>query len=234
MPRRNRCILPGVPCHITARGVDRRSTFLEDCNRLTYLQLLRQNLADAAVRFLAWCLMTNHMHLIALPEREDSLSVLLQRVQGRYSQYFNAHAGRTGHLWERRFFGCVLGPSHLWRAMVYVERNPVRAGMVRSAGEYRWSSAAAHLTGSDPDQILDMDWWRREGLSDWAGHLGIEDEESIVSLRQCTYSGRPFGDEGFVETISRRFGRYWQRGRPRKEKSPELPRSVETEQGSLF
>jgi len=174
------------------------------------------------------------IHLIALPEREDSLSILLQRVQGRYSQYFNAHAGRTGHLWARRFFGCVLGASHLCRAMVYVERNPVRAGMVANAGEYRWSSAAAHLSGHDPDGILDMEWWRREALSDWAGHLKMQDEESVVILRQCTYSGRPFGDEGFVEAISKKVGRYWKRGRPRKKKKEEKPAECAVAQGSLF
>jgi putative transposase len=131
MPRRNRCILAGVPCHVTARGVDRRATFLDDSNRLTYLQLLRQNLADAAVWILAWCLMSNHIHLIALPEREDSLSVLLRRVQGRYAQYFNVHAGRTGHLWQNRFHGCVLGSIHLWT--VLATRTSAEGAKGRSA-----------------------------------------------------------------------------------------------------
>src|SRR5437870_4327616 len=82
MPRRNRCVAPGIPCHITQRGVDRRETFSTDEDRHTYVGLLRQNLADAGARMLGWCLMTNHIHLIALPEREDSLSVLLRRVGG--------------------------------------------------------------------------------------------------------------------------------------------------------
>jgi putative transposase len=82
MPRRDRCILPGVPCHVTQRGVDRRETFSADADRETYLGLMRQNLEDAGVGLLAWCLMTNHVHLIATPEREDSLSVLLRRSHG--------------------------------------------------------------------------------------------------------------------------------------------------------
>jgi putative transposase len=198
------------------------------------MQLLRQNLAAAAVRILGWCLMTNHIHLIGVPEREDSLSVLLRRVQGRYAQYFNVHAGRTGHLWQNRFFACALGPSHQWSVIAYVERNPVRAGMVRQAAEYRWSSARAHLTGTDADGIVDMEWWRREALSDWAAHLAAGDEVAEVALRQCTYAGRPYGEEAFAEGIAKRFGRYWQRGRPRKEKRLEGLGRVDGEQIALF
>jgi len=85
MPRRNRCVLPEVPCHITQRGVDRCETFSEDQDRLTYLRLVQENLNDAGVRILAYCLMTNHVHLIAVPAREDSLSILENRGQtGRF------------------------------------------------------------------------------------------------------------------------------------------------------
>ena len=234
MPRRTRCILPGVPCHVTQRGVDRRSTFREDADRLTYLQLLRQNLADAAVRILGCCLMSNHIHVIAPPEHADSLSVLFRRVHGRYAQYFNAHTGRTGHLWQNRFFACALGSSYLWSALAYVERNPVRAGMVRQASDYRWSSAAAHLTGTDTHSILDMDWWGRESPSDWAERLGRDEDEQVLALRKCTYSGKPFGDEGFVENIAKQFGRYWKCGRPPKQKKEANNDATEAEQFSLF
>jgi putative transposase len=89
--------------------VDRSLTFSSDDDRLTYLRLLQQNLPQAEVRLLGWCLMTNHVHLIAVPERAESLAVLLRRVHGRYAQYFNMHTGRSGHLWQNRFFACVLG-----------------------------------------------------------------------------------------------------------------------------
>jgi putative transposase len=96
MPRRERCIVPGVPCHVTQRGVDRRETFSADADRETYLQLIRLNLTDSGARVLGWCLMTNHVHLVVMPEREDSLAVLLRRVHGRYAQYYNARYGRSG------------------------------------------------------------------------------------------------------------------------------------------
>ncbi len=136
MPRRGRCVLPEMACHVTQRGVDRRETFSVAEDRETYLRLLQSNLRDADVRVLAWCLMCNHVHLVAVPAREDSLSVLFRRVHGRYAQYYNARWGRTGHLWQNRYFSCVLGASHLWAALAYVERNPVRAEMVGEASEY--------------------------------------------------------------------------------------------------
>jgi putative transposase len=214
LPRRDRCVLPQIPCHITQRGVDRSVTFRDADDRHTYLRLLRDNLSDAAVRILGYCVMTNHVHLIAVPEREDSLAVLLRRVHGRYAQFFNIRYGRTGHLWQNRFFACCLGPSHLWRALAYVERNPARAGLVIRAADYPWSSAAAHVDDHDATGILDMPWWRAEAPFDWTSHIGRDDDGDETAIRRCTYAGKPFGEESFVTDLSLRFGRHWVRGRP--------------------
>jgi len=234
MPRRNRCVLPGMACHITQRGVDRRETYTSDEDRRTYLRLLRENLPDAQVSLLGWCLMSNHVHLIAVPQRADSLAVLLRRVHGRYAQYYNTRSGRTGHLWQNRFFACLLERDHLWTALAYVDRNPLRAGMVRGAADYRWSSAAAHVSGVDETGILDMEWWQHEGrATDWDQVLGREELDATAALRRCTYAGRPFGNESFVSEMSQRFGRYWERGRPKKEPAPgrwaDKPRRDQTE-----
>jgi putative transposase len=162
--------------------------------------------------------MGNHVHLIAVPAREDSLSILFRRVHGRYAQYYNARSGRSGHLWQNRFFGCMLGQNHLWSALAYVERNPVRAGMVDHAAEYRWSSAAAHLGGPDVSGILDMEWWERKAPANWSEAIRNQDAEQESGLRSCTYSGRPFAEAPFVAAIAEKFGRYWNRGRPRNKK----------------
>ena len=218
MPRRNRCIVPGLPCHVTQRGVNRCETFSSVQDRQAYLRLVRENMQDAHTRILGWCVMTNHVHLVAIPERDDSLAILLRRVHGRYAQYYNTHFGRTGHLWQSRFFACVLGPEHLWTALAYVDRNPLRAGMVRDAADYRWSSAAAHLSGVDGDGLLDTGWWREMGRGvDWATALEDENQESTAALRNCTYAGRPYGSESLVRELAKRFGRCWTRGRPTKE-----------------
>ena len=100
--------------------------------------------------------------------------------------------------------------------MAYVERNPVRAGIVENASEYEWSSAPAHLSGRDLSGLLDMQWWEKQRPPNWSEFLQINDSAADLSLRKCTYAGRPFGEEGFVAEIAARFGRYWSRGRPSK------------------
>ena len=94
--------------------------------------------------------MTNPVHLVVVPEREDSLAVLFRRVHGRYAQYLNARRQRSGHLWQNRFFSCPLSSRHLSTALRYVERNPLRAGLASQPGEYEWSSTRAHPMGQDP------------------------------------------------------------------------------------
>ncbi len=231
MPRRQRCVIENVPHHITQRGVDRCPVFETESDRLTYLRLLRDNQCEAQGRLLGWCLMTNHVHLVILPERADSLALLLRRVHGCYAQYFNVRAGRTGHLWQNRYFACALGPTHVARALAYVDCNPVRARMVERAVEYPWSSAAPHTSGEDPARLLDLEWWRASGFKpDWHDHL--RNAAPDVELEQCTYAGRPMGDTDFVIRAGRRFGRQWTRGRPKnKGTSPGL---ADEAQGSLF
>lgn len=151
------------------------------------------------------------------------------------AQYFNAVHGRTGHLWQNRFFSCALDARHLWRAICYVERNPVRAGLVDFAELYRWSSAAAHTGGSDDSGVLDLDWWREQRAgSDWREVLRADDADTSGQLRRCTYSGKPFGGEDFLAVISEQFGRSWKLGRPSKAHTPAAESAVAVGQLSLF
>jgi len=199
MPRSARFVAPGVAHHITQRGVDRQLVFRTRMDRLVYLGLLRDQARLADLPIWAYCLMGNHIHLIAVPSEGAQLAEVMQRVHGRYAQYFNARRARCGHLWQNRFSSCALGPAHLWTALRYVEFNPVRANMVRRAEDYEWSSA--HLAGQDPQRLLDMDFWRREGgVSNWSQLLNqLEEESQCRDLRRATYAGQPFGDEEFVE-----------------------------------
>jgi len=119
MPRRARCVLPGVPYHVTQRGVDRQATFSLDEDRHTYLRLLRENLSEADVRVWGWCLMSNHVHLVLLPDREDSLSLLMRRVHGRYAQYYNTRWGRTGC--SPKCQSAAISPTH--RARFFGKRG---------------------------------------------------------------------------------------------------------------
>lgn len=89
--------------------------------------------------------------------------------------------------------------------------------MVKFAEEYPWSSASAHLSGKDPSGILDLEWWRQERPSNWEEMLKGEATQAEAILRTCTYAGKPFGEDCFVRELGNKFGRYWQRGRPRKD-----------------
>ena len=142
---------------MTQRGTNRRQVFFGIADRKLYLQLIRENLAEAGVRILAYCLMTNHVHLIAVPEREDSLAVLFGRAHGRYSQALNIRRGRCGHLWQARFHSCPMSAVHLQVGLRYVEANPCRAGLVERPEHYRWSSAAVHRgIRRDEYNVLDL------------------------------------------------------------------------------
>jgi putative transposase len=214
MPRNARVVAPGLPYHITQRGTNRERVFFTAADRSLYLRLLRENLADAGVRILAYCLMTNHIHFVAIPEREDSLAVLFGRANGRYAQAINIRKGRCGHFWQARFHSCVLADSHLEIALRYVEDNPCRAGIAGTPGEYRWSSAAAHLQGEpDRSRVLDLGFWERAGgVATWADlHAHKSNVDQLIALRKCTYSGRPFGEESFLSAMEERFQRKWRR-----------------------
>ncbi|HEV2199900.1 MAG TPA: transposase [Bryobacteraceae bacterium] len=214
MPRNARCVEAGLAYHVTQRGSNRQRVFYCASDYRMYLSLLREQLDDAGARVLAYCLMSNHVHLVVVPERADSLAVLFRRVHGRYSQYLNTRRRRSGHLWQQRYFSCPLSASHLWIALRYVEQNPCRAHLVAAAADYQWSSARAHLgLGADKTKLLDHDFWKRAGgLETWREmHDASDAPDRVLLLRRCTYAGRPFGDEEFVGRLEERFQRNWRR-----------------------
>jgi len=210
-----------VAHHVTQRGVDRCDVFYSQGDRETYLHLLQANLDDAGARVLGFCLMSNHVHWVVVPEREDSLEVLFRRVHGRYAQYLNARRRRTGHLWQNRFFSCAVDPRREDIVLRYVEWNPVRAGMVEAPEQYGWSSALAHLAGPVAEKVPLLDWkyWtERGGATGWRESVAqVEDARDAQRVRRATYAGAPLGSTEFVESMEQKFGRQWRaRGRPAK------------------
>ena len=210
MPRQARIVVPGIAHHVTQRGTNRQTVFLSQADRKVYLDLLRENCRQAGVSILGYCLMPNHLHLIAVPQEEVALAVVLRRTHGRYAQYFNARKQRCGHLWQNRFYSCPLERTHLWNALAYVERNPVRAGLSERAEEFEWSSAAAHLKGKDPSRMLDLDFWREAGGGGFWTELLRQDEGEAfrMDLRRATYAGKALGSKEFrAELIKQVAGR---------------------------
>jgi len=220
MPRSARIVIPDVPHHITQRGNHQEDIFLDDSDRETYIEIIRRQSVRHRLIIHGWCLMSNHIHLIATPPKEDSLARTIGQAHHLYSKAFNRKHGQTGHVWHSRYYSCALDSAHLVNAMIYVDRNPVRAGLVAMPRDWRWSSAAAHIDSTDPWDLIDMDWWKR--FSDRAGWMDFiareQAEQDVELLRRHTRSGRPLGDGKFVAWIERKLGypvALNPRGRPR-------------------
>jgi putative transposase len=205
MARFARVVIVDVPHHVTQRGNGRQVILGCDADRLTYLGLLAEYSPLHGLSLLGYCLMSNHVHLIAVPRAPDALAQALKQVHGRYASYWNARQSSCGHAWQGRFYSCPLDESHLWKALRYVELNPVRAGMVDVAEQWRWSSAAVHCGTAIPDAMLDMKRWsKRWTPAEWVEFLATAESPAEVSeLRRSTHTGRPLGTPEFVEALEK-------------------------------
>lgn len=213
MARLPRLVLPGVPYHVTQRGNRRAPTFFEDGDYALYRDLLSQAAERAEVEIWCYCLMPNHVHIIAVPSDEDGLRRAFADTHRRYTGFINARARWTGHLWQGRFGAVAMDEAHLANAMRYVTLNPVRAGLVARAEQWRWSSAGAHLAGQDDELVTVAPALERYG--DFAAFLGEDDDDQTAwrRLRMAETSGRPLGSDTWLETVELATGRTL---RPRK------------------
>lgn len=223
MPRIARFVLPGHAHHILQRGNNEQPVFLGDDDRMAYLELLREESERHGLRVLGYCLMNTHLHLVAVPLEAESLARAVGRAHFRYAQQFNRTHKRGGHFWNNRFYSCLLeGPCTL-AALRIIERNPVRAGLVKQAWQWAWSSASAHLGEIDFSGVIDEQRWL--GLSrglDWRAELKRrDDEDELARFRLATSTGRPWTSEAFLKKLEAESGKRLHAlapGRPKKEK----------------
>lgn len=218
MPRIARAIAVGCPHHITQRGNHRQAVFAGEEDYARFLEILVRSAPQNDFEIWAYSLMPNHIHLVGVPQRQDSLARTFHAVQMLYARYVNAKRGTGGHLWQGRFFSCALDEPHVHAALRYVEMNPVRAGLVSMPEEYRWSSARAHLAG-ERDPVLSGRCFLLETVPDWRQYLEADpDAEAEKTLRKATLTGRPCGVEEFIRKTEGDLGRRLSprpRGRPR-------------------
>jgi putative transposase len=201
-----RLVVPGYPHHVTQRGSRRQLTFFDESDYTGYLELLRESIAATGVDIWAYCLMPNHVHLVAVPAERSSLAMLLRRVHHRHARRVNEAHGWQGHLWQERFHSCVMDERHLVAAVRYIELNPVRAGLCARAEHWPWSSIHAHLLG-ESDGIVDPDPMLAR-FRDWRRYLEAEDRPEVIdALRARSASGRPAGDTAFITELEQRSGR---------------------------
>jgi putative transposase len=208
MPRIHRIQVPDVPYHVTQRGNARQQVFFETQDYALYLDLLSRASEAAGLRVWAYCLMPNHVHLLVLPTGENSLAQAMCRTHADFARYFNLRNRACGHVWQARYFSTPLDDAHLWQAMAYVERNPVRASLVPHAEEYAWSSARLRRSGAAG--LVDLAVWERQ--YDWHRwkkvlETSIAEEAFGQRLQETSRRGRPLGDPAFVQDLERRCGR---------------------------
>ena len=200
--RMARIVAAGMPHHIIQRGNRRQDVFLREGDQEKYLQILAQEIRSNEVQIWAYCLMKNHVHLIAVPSQEENLAKVFGETHKRYTRMINFREGWRGYLWEGRFKSFVLDEGYVYAAVRYVERNPLRARIVEKAEDYPWSSARAHAQRRN-DSVL-SDFYLLEEISDWADYLREDErEEDLKILRRHGSVGRPLGKPEFMT----RFGR---------------------------
>jgi putative transposase len=222
-------LVPGYPHHIVQRGHNRKVVFLADDDYQFYIENLTEWKLRLGIKIYAWCLMTNHIHLIVEPgEDTKTVSELMKRLAGRQAAFVNKQEDRSGALWEGRFKASpIQRENYLLACCRYVEMNPVRAGMVVGPRQYRWSSYRERI-GLVKSNLLDLD----------AVYLGLADDvirrielyqaylkqdvsdKEIELLRSAWIRNQLTGNNRFIDEIESRIGRrieYRTRGRPSKE-----------------
>ena len=204
MSRLPRFVFPGIPHHITQRGNRREQTFFEDGDYALYLDLLADGAGRAGVEIWSYCLMPNHVHLIAVPRDGDGLRRCFRYVHRHYTGFINARMRVTGHLWQGRFSSVAMDEAHFVTALRYVALNPVRARLAARAQDWPWSSTRAHLAGTDDHVVKVAPALERVG--DFAAFLGDSFDEALsyAALRKAESVGRPVGSPEWLEDMETR------------------------------
>lgn len=229
MPRMGRIVIPEYPHHIVQRGHDRKAVFGAESDYLYYLDTLARFKGEYGVEVYAYCLMTNHVHLLLTPSDHQGLGQLMKRLAGRQTRFRNKRECRTGTLWESRYKSSLVDAERYLSACVrYIELNPVRAAMVADPGDYPWSSYRAR-TGKEECSWLDLVPGMEAftpGEGNGAGYAAyiksaIPDGEWEL-IHTAVSRGQLTGGDRFVEEVRAITGRRIEtRGQGRPSKSPE-------------
>ena len=199
LPRVAGIIAPGIPHHVTQRGNRRMEAFFCDEDYHTYLVLMAEWCRKFDVSVWGYCLMPNHIHLIAVPETKEGLRMAIGEAHRRYSVIINRRQKWTGHLWQGRFSSFPMDEKYLLAAAKYIEMNPVRARLTPDPYAWKWSSAKAHADGIDDilvkvSPLLQM-------VGDWKQFLRDTDEEDANKIRSHERTGRALGSDSFLESL---------------------------------
>jgi putative transposase len=201
---------------------------------MVYIRVLKKACSKYQIEIWAYCLMPNHVHLVAVPKDEKSIGKALREAHSEYSGYFNAKYGFSGHVWEKRPDMCAMDYQYMSNAVRYVERNPVRARIVKQAESYLWSSAAAHC-GLRDDILLSGTCPLVGTISSWSQWLSIEQtEEEIQTIREHTSKGLIWCTPETLQQLERMTGRTLTPGKAGRPKSDPGKKNPGATGGLLF
>jgi len=186
---------------------------ISDRDKVKYLDILNLYAKLFDLKIWAYCLMDNHVHLIAVPHDEESLSEAVGETHKSYTRMINFREKWRGSLWEGRFKSMVMDEPYLYMAVRYVERNPVRARLVKKAEDYPWSSAYSRVK-KERNKLL-SDFFLLNDIGDWSKYLkDEEDDQQLIQFRRQSSSGRPLGDGPFLKELEYKLGRTLAKMRP--------------------
>lgn len=227
MSRTGRLVLPGYPHHVVHRGHNKQDVFGGPRDYGAYLATLHEFRRRYAVKLYAYCLMTNHVHLLLAPTHAAGIALLMKRVAGRYTRYYNRQSNRTGTLWEGRYRSSLVDrDQYLLACCRYIELNPVRAGIVADPSQYPWSSCRRRLEGAgeghfDPDPCyVALGETPDERRASYAAYLesgSPVDQQQLI--RESLQRGQPTAAAGVASQVSALLGKPIVRrgpGRPKK------------------
>jgi putative transposase len=228
MPRRARIVAADVPIHVIQRGNNRDPCFFADEDRVLYLRHLRELAAALDCSVHAFCLMTNHVHLLLTARTDAGLALLMKHLGQRYVQHVNRTYRRSGTLWEGRFRSAIVqSERYLLACHRYIELNPVRAAMVTHPRQHRWSSYRINAEGKASDLIVPHDLYRALGRSGEARQSAYRelfreqlDETVVGAIRVATNGGFVLGAPRYQADMARMLGRRVVPGKPGRPTRP--------------
>ena len=210
MPRIARVIMPGYPHHIIQRGNRQQKVFFSDKDKFIYIKLLKEQSQKYGLEFWAYCLMDNHVHLVAVPQNKESFRAVAEANRW-YTQMVNLREGWRGYLWQGRFTSFVMDEAYCYAAVKYVENNPVRANIVSCAQEYHFSSAKYHIYARNDNLVVRC--FLQGRIRNWKAYLN-EEIKDIDQIRKHGRTGRPLGSKEFIEKIENALGRRISKQKP--------------------
>jgi REP-associated tyrosine transposase len=223
MPRSRRIAPGGYVYHALNRAVARLPLFKKDRDYEAFIGVLDEALARHPIRILGYCVMPNHWHFVLWPKRDGELTSFLRWLTHTHTMRWHTHHRTlgSGHLYQGRFKAFpIQEDEHLYTVLRYVERNALRAGLVRRAEAWRWSSLWHRLQQQAPEDRLSA--WPVRLLRDWVAHVNRpQTEMEVEALRVAVNRGSPFGSETWQKQTAKRLGLDYtlrHRGRPKKEK----------------